>query len=364
MVLETTKIEKVYHQLRGKIEQMPSGAPLPSIRNVMKEFEVSQFTVDRALDLLLKENLIVKQPKGRTYVGEAAGETRPARKHSIVIAAPNYVSVVYESYLIQLSLAAERIGEVAEVIRYDWRNRILQELPSNKEIDGLILVPTSHRLTPEDFYGLSKFEVPVVLISRVLRDIAMDAVEPDNEIGGELAAEHLIGLGHRKLAILVGQPIGVSTDSRVGGFCRKAKSLGIGEVEIISCDTRPGEHANLVTYEKFKAKMVRDGKHFTGLFVDSDGSALGALKALHDLKISIPGEVSVVGYDDLPDSRVYYPSLTTIHEDHAEVARVAVEIIEKRLSGDREGTIQRTIPPTLIKRESTGPAPASAAIPS
>jgi LacI family transcriptional regulator len=317
----------------------------------MREFNVSQITVDRAMEMLSREGLIVKHPKKGTFVG---GEEQ-VRRHTLAIAAPNFVSVVYESYLIQLSLAAERIGEVAEVIRYDWRNRILQELPSNKDIDGLILVPTSHRLTPEDFYGLSKFEVPVVLISRVLRDIAMDAVEPDNEMGGEMAAEHLIGLGHRKLAILLGQPVGVSTDSRVAGFCRKAKSMGVGEVEIISCETRPGEHANLVTYEKFKAKLAKDGLHFTGLFVDSDGSALGALKALHDLKISIPGQVSVVGYDDLPDSRVYYPSLTTIHEDHAEVARVAVEIIEKRLEGDREGTIQRTIPPTLVVRESTGP---------
>jgi DNA-binding LacI/PurR family transcriptional regulator len=324
----------------------------------MKEFEVSQFTVDRALDLLLKENLIVKHPKGRTYVGETTGESRATRKHSIVIAVPNYPSSIYETYITYLNNQVQRIGDLADVIRYDWRDRVIQKLPK-QEIDALILIPTSVRLAPADLYGLSKFQIPVVLISRLIRDFTLDCVEPDNEMGAALAAEHLIRLGHQKLAILQAEPAGVSSDFRIAGFVRKAESLGIDKVEIIDSKTQPGENSAVKAYDCLKSRIQNADCSFTGLFVLSDGTALGAIKALHDCRIAIPGQVSIVGFDDAPEAALYHPALTTIRGDYEEVARTAVEIIERRLGGDRDGTIQRMIPPTLVKRESTGPAPKS-----
>jgi DNA-binding LacI/PurR family transcriptional regulator len=72
------------------------------------------------------------------------------------------------------------------------------------------------------------------------------------------------------------------------------------------------------------------------------------------LKISIPGQVSVVGFGDDPEAKLFHPSLTTVRGEYREVAREAVEIIERRLSGDCEEVIQKMIPMTLIQAESTG----------
>lgn len=351
MTLEIeTKIEKVYGELKSRIPVMREGMRFPSVREVMREFSVSQITVDRAMEMLAREGLIVKRPKQGTFV--AAGADTKVQRHTLAVAIPNYASSVYEDYLEQLMRHVDRIGEVAEVIRYDWRERILQTLPTER-VDGLILVPTAYRLAPGDIASLSRFQIPIVLISRLMRDFTIDCVEPDNERGGELAAEHLIGLGHRKLAVLLAEPEGVTSDSRIVGFVRKAKAMGVEGVEIINAGTRPGEHAASKGHEFLKARIRNGGLTFSGLFILSDSTALGGLKALHDCGVAVPRTVSVVGFGDIPEARLYHPSLTTIHEDHDAVARVAVEIIERRLAGDREGTVQRTIPPTLIVREST-----------
>ncbi len=252
-----------------------------------------------------------------------------------------------------MTLQVQRIGEVVEIIRYDWRERIVQSLP-RKGIDALILIPTSCRLTPADFFGLSQMRVPVVMISRMIRDVAIDCVEPDNVMGGELAAEHLISLGHRNLAILQPEPGCASSESRIDGFTQKAKQSGIESVSLFDTQTRPGEHSALKAYTFLKARIQSEGLNFTGLFVSSDSAALGALRALHDLNISIPGKVSVVGFGDTQEAKLYHPSLTTVRGEYREVARQAVTIVERRLSGDEEDVIQKFIPMTLIPRESTG----------
>jgi len=354
MQIETsTKIERVYSELKDRISGLPSGTRFPSIREVMREFSVSQITVDKAMRLLSREGLIVKKPKQGIFTASASSKGSYAKKHTLAVAVPSYPSSVFEQYLEELTSQVKRIGEVVEVIRYDWRSRIVQTLPK-KDIDALILVPTSGRLTPADFYGLSQYKVPVVMISRMIRDVAIDCVEPDNVMGGELAAEHLISLGHQKLAILLAEPAGVSSDSRIDGFTRRTAREGIEDVFLIDCETRPGENSAIKAYESLKAKINEKGLMFTGLFVLSDSTALGALRALHDLKISIPGQVSVVGFGDDPEAKLFHPSLTTVRGEYREVAREAVEIIERRLSGDCEEVIQKMIPMTLIQRESTG----------
>ena len=343
--------------MKDRFAERPSGIRFPSIRDVMREFNVSQFTVDKAMTLLAKDGLVVRDPKRGVFTTSRDKTNTRKKMHTLAIAVPSYPSSVYELYITELSSQVRRIGEVVKVIRYDWRDRIVQSLPQ-KEVDALILIPTSCRLTPADFYGLSQFKIPVVLISRTIRDVAIDCVEPDNVMGAELAAEHLISLGHKKLSILLAEPEGVSSESRIDGFTRKAKLLGIENISLMDSQTKPGENSAMNAYEFLKNKIKTDGLDFTGLFVLSDMTALGAMRALHDLKISIPGQVSGVGFGDDPESPLYHPSLTTVGTNYRLVAKEAVDIIELRLSGDKEEVIQTFIPMTLVKRESTGNVPA------
>ena len=352
MTETATKVEWVYAELKGRIARWHRGNKMPSIRNLMREFNVSQITVDRAMDRLSEEGLIVKRPKKGIFVGPVSNQDLSVKKHTIAVAVPNYPSPIYDDYLLHLDREIRTVGELAEVIRYDWRERILQDLPS-KKVDGLVLIPTGSRFSPRDFAVLGRFDRPVVLISRVLRDVGIDCVEPDNELGGELAAEHLLGLGHRRLAVLLSEPVGPATDSRIAGFMRRAAQAGVTDVRVINAETRPGENAAWKAYESMKTSVGKEAA-FSGLFVLSDGSALGALKALHELKVPVPGQVSVMGFGDIPEAGLFHPALTTIHEDRATVAREAVKILEARMAGKKGEPIHRFIPPTVVCRESTG----------
>jgi DNA-binding LacI/PurR family transcriptional regulator len=231
--------------------------------------------------LLSREGLIVKKPKQGIFTASASSKGSYAKKHTLAVAVPSYPSSVFEQYLEELTSQVKRRGEVVEVIRYDWRSRIVQTLPK-KDIDALILVPTSGRLTPADFYGLSQYKVPVVMISRMIRDVAIDCVEPDNVMGGELAAEHLISLGIRSWRFYWPSRRACRSDSRIDGFTRRTAREGIEDVFLIDCETRPGENSAIKAYESLKAKINEKGLMFTGLFVlsefDGVGGASGAAR--------------------------------------------------------------------------------------
>ena len=89
----------------------------------------------------------------------------------------------------------------------------------------------------------------------------------------------------------------------------------------------------------------------------SSETALGAMKALHEARIAMPGEVSVIGFDDLPEARYFHPSLTTIRQDLSGWFTAALAIIEARLAGTGGPAQRIRVRPSLVVRESTGPVP-------
>jgi len=348
-----TKAERVYRELRQRVETMDRGMRFPSVRQVIRELGVSQVTVDRALDRLSEEGLIVRRPKRGIFI---AGDDEPGREVStrrIGVAIPDYPSPVYESYARHMMRQVDAAGHMVRLLRYSWRDRVPRGLTLER-LDGLVLVPTGTQFHPEDIYRISRMGVPVVLMERLVPGVVMDCVGPDNEGGGALAASHLIELGHRRLAVLVCEPRGVTLEARVAGFRRQVEASGLASPRVIDGHVEPGESAALRACLVLKGEIEREGVTFTGLFVVSDGSAIGALKALHDGGIGIPDQVSVVGFGDIPEAAVYHPSLTTIREDTAAMAHAAVEIIERRLDGDQTPAIQRVLAPDLVVRESTG----------
>jgi DNA-binding LacI/PurR family transcriptional regulator len=97
----------------------------------------------------------------------------------------------------------------------------------------------------------------------------------------------------------------------------------------------------------------------TAVFASNDQMALGLLRAFREHRLSVPGDVSVVGFDDAPDANAYDPPLTTVHQDFAEVGRRCVRsVLEQLRAGGPAPTGTTLVPTHLVVRESTGPAPA------
>jgi DNA-binding LacI/PurR family transcriptional regulator len=99
---------------------------------------------------------------------------------------------------------------------------------------------------------------------------------------------------------------------------------------------------------------VRDGEPVSAVFLANDQMALGLLAALHEEGLSVPGDVSVVGFDDLPESAYFTPPLTTVRQDFAELGRRGVQLVLARLAGQH--LHPESVAPELVVRASTGPA--------
>jgi LacI family transcriptional regulator len=198
-------------------------------------------------------------------------------------------------------------------------------------------------------------EVPVVLAGRGLPDNAYASVLHDDVTGASLVGEHLLGLGHQRVAQLIGPQDIKPFVGRAEGF---SAAIAAGGGEEIS---GPGPASVTPAFEEGRRLMsglLEVPRRPTAVFVPSDVMAVGALDAINAAGLRCPEDISVVGYNNVPMSQFVSPPLTTVEmpaeEVGAEAARMALAAI-----GD-PGTPRRLVemPARLIRRRSTGPAPA------
>lgn len=186
--------------------------------------------------------------------------------------------------------------------------------------------------------------VPVVMIQ-------CDRVDPglsvDNEFGGELAAQHLWDLGHRRLALVAGPADWSESGARGRGFERYLASVGTGPVAVAD-----GDWSAASGYNAFES--IADAG-FTGVFCANDQMALGFIHAAFDHGIKVPTALSVVGFDDIPEAAHFLPPLTTVHQDFDVLGRRAVDRLLSAIQRNAKGVHDPADPlrPQLIVREST-----------
>jgi LacI family transcriptional regulator len=161
----------------------------------------------------------------------------------------------------------------------------------------------------------------------------------------------LIGLGHKRIAMITG-PMDVSTSvDRVAGYRRALIESGLENNEL----TYYGTFNQGSGYEFTKQAMTQSPKP-TAIFGANNFIAIGIIKALRDFRVEIPGEVSVVAFDDFPESMLVAPFLTFVEQPAYEMGRMATELLLKRISGELSGGYQKLILHTeVIERGSTGP---------
>jgi DNA-binding LacI/PurR family transcriptional regulator len=354
-----SKYEMVYEELRKQVLGMPLGLKLPSIRELMSEFEVSQLTIDKALETLSKEGLVYSVPYKGIYVNEKKVDiSQKTLGRKFIVAIPDYNSPLYEDYIAGLSLAANGLGEIVRVIRYDWRERIFTKKRLLKgRADGLIIFPTSSTLTSNDISAISRFDMPVVLLDRILKDFNIDCVASDNGLGGEMVARHLAEVGHRSLAILLSEPDVQTVADRKNGFLKHLKHFSPQNcnVEVLDAHAKSGDDSTRLAYDLIVNYLCDKSPDnvFTALFVVSDSGALGALRALHEAGFEVPDRVSVIGFNGWSLGEFFIPPLSTVEVDIDLICKNAIDILEKRINGVADGPCQIAVPPTLLLRKST-----------
>jgi len=170
----------------------------------------------------------------------------------------------------------------------------------------------------------------------------------DNRLGGALAARHLLGLGHRRLALIAGPTDWSEAEERRAGFEATLAEAGLEPVAVAHGDWSPDSG-----YQAF----VRIAEHSpTGLFCANDQMALGAIHAAADRGLSVPRDLSVIGFDDVPESAHYLPPLTTLRQEFEVLGRRSISSLLARVEGNA-AEYQTPVTPNLIVRASTMPAP-------
>lgn len=215
--------------------------------------------------------------------------------------------------------------------------------------EGLILA--GPRLSAAKIMEASR-AVPIVLVSRASRAERVDCVLGDDHAGAALAVEHLIALGHRRIAHVDGGR-GAGAAGRRRGYERTMRLHGLGEwIRVATGDfTEEGG-------ERGVAALLASGPRPSAIFAANDLTAVGVREALEANGLDVPGDVSLVGYDNTSLAGLRHIDLTTVDQPRLEMGRTAVDLLFERLAGRREGR-RVVMAPTLVVRGSTA-APALA----
>ncbi len=198
-------------------------------------------------------------------------------------------------------------------------------------------------------------------IMNVLNELALPTVvlgyhphpfylRSDNFLGGSLLMQHLLEQGHRSIGI-VGIPHGMSpaADQRVQGIKATLSDAGLNFADLPRVDgTYSGDSGAMAA-----AQLMTQHPHLTALIALNDRMAIGAIRQLQEMNYCVPDEVSVVGYDDLPQSRDSHPALTTINQQLADWGSLAMTMLLELLEGREPEPV--VLPPRLMIRKSTAP---------
>ncbi len=232
----------------------------------------------------------------------------------------------------------EEIGKSEAYISLVLENRI----------DGLIV--SGPRSDDGQLPKLGEEGFPVVLLGQ-LKDVDVSFVDVDNTAAARCAVAHLIQLGHRRIGLITNAPLEyTASEDRWQGYRQALSEAGLPYDEAIVQYGNFGEKSG---YQAMK-ELVALPQPPTATFVASDEVAIGALAALHKHGLSVPEEMAIVGFDDIPVARYLVPSLTTMHLPAYELGLRAADMLVKTIQGEEIAKRGVLLDTELIIRESCG----------
>lgn len=197
--------------------------------------------------------------------------------------------------------------------------------------------------------------VPVVAVAGHRQIEGVTNVVLDHARAAQLTLNHLYSLGHRHIAFMRGQPFSSDSDDRWTQLQRYSKELGL-EVRpelVISLDR---DMSSPELGYPVVQQLLASKQPFTAIVAFNDIAAIGSVRALQDLNLRVPADVSVIGFDDINAASYTSPRLTTIKQPLAEIGRIATQALLNRIHDTQPPRDEITVQPTLVVRESTGPA--------
>ncbi len=217
-----------------------------------------------------------------------------------------------------------------------------------QRVDGIII--TAGRYGDRELLQQVAAEVPTVLAVRQLPGSGIPAIGHDDTAGGRLAAEHLLSLGHTRLAQLMGPEDIWSFEGRAIGFREAAERGGATCLDVEVAARLPTFDAGRQLAERL---LQNNGERPTAVFAHNDSIAIGAIDRLRQAEVGCPRDVSIVGYNDVPLTDKLSPPLTTVRLPGYDLGRLAAELVLNRIDGSERVADTVMLTPELVVRGST-----------
>ena len=217
-------------------------------------------------------------------------------------------------------------------------------------VDGILVIASEEESAQALLHA--PIDVPLVAVEAG-PEAGIPVVAVDQRQGAALATRHLLDLGHRTVHHITGPLGSLESQARGAGWRAALDQAGAQRPEPLIGDwtARTGYHLG--------RRLSRD-RSVTAVFVSNDQMALGLLRAMHEGARRIPDEVSVVGFDDIPESPYFTPPLTTVRQDFGEVGSRSLRVLVRAIDSVNDGTRPpegSLVPPELVVRASTAPPP-------
>lgn len=322
-----------------------AGVSIATVSRVMNgRYGVSDATIERVREVIeelgYESSLIARSLRSQrtNVIGILVSGIEPFSAELLKGAATALQSTDYELIVYSGGMSG----------REGWEKRYLSRLGGTLT-DGIVLVtPTVVEVNVAH---------PMVAVDPHVGGEQMPIIDSENFAGAVGAVEHLISLGHRRIGFLAGRRDLVSARRREEGYEAALEAAGIPyDPEIVDIGSFTAEAATAPAY-----RLLQLDDRPTAIFASNDLSAGEVIRTAHDLGLSIPDDLSVVGFDNIPESALTDPPLTTIDQSIQAMGQAAVEILIDLIEHpDRHGErpVHRTLPTHLIVRKSTA-APTS-----
>ncbi|MCC5842672.1 MAG: GntR family transcriptional regulator [Verrucomicrobia bacterium] len=325
---------------------------LPSMDDLAEQYKMNRITVKRALSELRAEGLIYSIPAQGTYV--ALGE-----QHTVNTGKGRKTVALVISGLHTHSLGAYHVDVITGIQEalgdHEWYLMLVNlDDPSEDrayehvmqiQLDGAIYLGY---FTPSLLRRLVRNGPPSVLIDQKIRGLKCDMINVDNYAGAFEAAQYLIEQGHRKIVCVTGSP-GIVSDERKNGVEDAWKENGYPAGDLTWVEGDFQRESGLKAAEK----LLKSKQHPTAIFCFNDEMAAGVLQTLHDRNIRVPGEISVIGFDNITWTLATWPQLTTVQVERFAMGRLAIERLADHLNNNDHTPTSIAVSTKLVVRDST-----------
>jgi LacI family transcriptional regulator len=216
-------------------------------------------------------------------------------------------------------------------------------------VDGIMIVTASSMASPLAYRSLKQHKVPFVVVDVPTESVKTHFVGSDNFEAGRVATEHLLKLGHRRIAFLKGYHENPGAQERLKGYMNALLEFGIS----VEDDLMTGDGFEFESGQRAISTLLDRHISFSALIASSDFAALGAVQELGRRGLRVPDDISLIGCGNLDFSAMVTPTLTTIDQHPLQLGRQAMHLLVDQIEGRAKASQKILVKPDLVFREST-----------